>query len=294
MRMRRELDPEDGDIGDIDRRGFVAVAGALLASIAGGTASAAETVGALYRGGPIGLQLYTVRDEMKKNFEGTLARVARTGYREVEFAGYFDHPAKTVRSVLRQNGLTAPSAHIGFPELGPKWDKIIEDAQVIGHKYLICPWIDDKYRTAAGFHEVAELFNKAGEQTKKAGIQFGYHNHDFEFKPMDGQLPYDFLIQSTDPDKVAMEMDVYWVRSGGGDPLDYFRRFPGRFPLLHIKDMDSSKKMVDVGKGVIDWKAVLAGRRLAGTKHIFVEHDQPPDAFASIRNSYVYLHRVGA
>ncbi len=279
---------------DPNRREFLEVVGALMGTIALPGPNALHDDLTTKKIGPIGLQLYTVRDEMKKNVATTLSRVARTGYTEVEFAGYFDHSAKDIRSQLKNTGLSAPAAHVGFPVLGREWDKIIEDAVVVGHKYLVCPWIDDKYRTVSGYKEVAELFNKAGEQTKKAGIQFAYHNHDFEFPAVDGVIPYDLLITQTDPDKVKMEMDVFWVTHGGADPLAYFKRFPGRFPLLHVKDMDGTpaKGMVDVGKGVINWRAVLGSRSLAGTKHIFVEHDQPKDPFASIRDSYRYLHAL--
>jgi sugar phosphate isomerase/epimerase len=274
------------------RREFVGTLGGFLAASAFPRSPliATET----NKGGPIGVQLYTVRDEMKKDVAATLARVARIGYREVEFAGYFDWKPDAVRNALRQNGLSSPSSHIGFPNLGPEWDKTIEDALKIGQQYLVCPWIDDKYRTLDGYKEVAELFNKAGEQAKKASLQFGYHNHDFEFKPIAGQTPYDLLITQTDPALVAMEMDVFWLWSGGKDPLDYFKRYPGRFPLLHIKDMDTSGKMADVGKGVIPWRDILAQKALAGTRHIFVEHDEPKDPFASITDSYRYLVSIGA
>lgn len=274
----------------IDRREFlgtVGSAGAMLAlgNLGGETADAKKL-------GAIGLQLYTVRDQMKKDFFGTLAKVARIGYNDVEFAGYFGYDAKAVRAALKQNGLVSTSSHIGFPELGKSWDTIIEDAQTIGQKYLICPWIDEKKRTISGYKEVAELFNKAGEQAKKAGLQFGYHNHDFEFPPIDGQVPYDLLIKETDPRLVKMEMDVFWITNAGKDPVSYFRRYPGRFSLLHIKDRDAAGKMVDVGKGVIPWKSILARRQLAGVKHIYVEHDDPADPFASIRASYQYLKRL--
>ncbi len=274
-----------------DRREFLGLVGAILASAAipGASAGAAARLRKL---GPIGLQLYTVRSDLKKDFAGTLARVARIGYREVEFAGYFAQAPKTISALLRQNALTATSAHIGFPVLGSQWDRTIDDALVIGHQYLICPSIDEKYRTVEGYKQVARLFNQAGERARRSGIQFGYHNHDYEFKRVGGQLPYDLLITETDPALVAMEMDVYWVRSGGGDPLDYFRRYPGRFSLLHIKDMDSSGKMVDVGKGVIDWRAILSRREAAGTRHIFVEHDEPKDPFASITESFRYLRSL--
>ena len=272
---------------ELTRREFVGAVGGLLASSALPASATASVAGKKL--GNIGVQLYTVRDDMKKNFEGTLARVAQIGYKEVEFAGYFDHSARSVRSTLRKNGLTAPAAHVGFPELGKSWDKVIEDALVVGHRYLICPWIDEKLRTPEGYRQVAELFNKAGERTKSAGLQFGYHNHDFEFKRIQGQLVYDWLLEHTDPKLVKMELDIYWIRTGGEDPLTYFRRYPGRFPALHIKDKSADGKMVDVGQGVIPWQAILRRRELAGVKHIFVEHDQPADAFATIRNSYRYL-----
>jgi sugar phosphate isomerase/epimerase len=273
---------------DLTRREFVGALGGLLASTGLPTESAAHSA-AGKKLGRIGLQLYTVRDEMKKNFAGTIARVAQIGYKEVEFAGYFDHSARSVRDTLRQNGLASPAAHIGFPVLGKEWDKVIDDALVVGHQYLICPWIDEKLRNPEGFRQVAELFNKAGERAKAAGLQFGYHNHDFEFKRIQGQLIYDWLLEHTDPKLVAMELDIYWIRTGGQDPLTYFRRYPGRFPCLHIKDKDAAGNMVDVGKGVIPWRAILGRRNVAGTKHIFVEHDQPPNPFASIRDSYRYL-----
>jgi len=276
---------------DLTRREFVGAVGGLLASSALPSGSATDSA-VMRKLGRIGVQLYTVRDEMKKNFAGTLARVAQIGYKEVEFAGYFDHSAKSVRATLRQNGLTSPAAHIGFPVLGKEWDKIIEDALVVGHRYLICPWIDEKLRTPEGFKQVAELFNKAGERAKAAGLQFGYHNHDFEFKRIQGQLIYDYLLEHTDPKLVAMELDIFWIRTGGQDPLTYFRRYPGRFPCLHIKDMDAAGKMVEVGKGVIPWRAILARRDVAGTKHIFVEHDQPANPFESIRDSYRYLRAL--
>jgi sugar phosphate isomerase/epimerase len=275
---------------EIDRREFLGAVGSAGAMLALGTLGD-ETADAK-KLGAIGLQLYTVRGEMKKDFFGTLAKVARIGYKDVEFAGYFGYDAKAVRAALKQNGLVSTSSHIGFPVLGKEWDKIIEDGLTIGQKYLICPWIDEKYRTISGYKEVAELFNKAGEQAKKAGLQFGYHNHDFEFPPIDGQVPYDLLIKETDPNLVKMEMDVFWITNGGKDPVAYFKRYPGRFPLLHIKDRDAAGKMVDVGKGVIPWKVILGKRQVAGVKHIFVEHDDPADPFASIRDSYRYLRAL--
>ncbi len=275
-----------------NRREFLGAAGALLAFAGLNPAEASESVASLKKVGPVGVQLYSVRDAMKADFAGTLAHVARIGYKEVEFAGYFDKSPREIRALLKKNGLTAPSAHIGFPVLGASWDKIIADAEVVGHRYLICPWIDEKLRTIDGYKQVADLFNHAGERARKAGMQFGFHNHDYEFPPIDGQVPLDLLMTQTDPKLVAFEMDVFWITNAGKDPLAYFKRFPGRFPLLHIKDRDASGKMVSVGKGAIDWKAVLRHRTQAGTKHIFVEHDNPADPFASIADSYAYLRKL--
>jgi sugar phosphate isomerase/epimerase len=285
--------PADDDSSPT-RREFLGTVGALLLSAGLPSNRASLSFSDVTNLGPIGVQLYTVRGELKNDFGGTLYRVAQIGYKEVEFAGYFGHKPEDISSQLKQNGLSAPSAHVGFPVPGQDWDRAIADAVVIGHRYLVCPWIDEKYRTVDGYKQVAELFDRAGERAKSAGIQFGYHNHMYEFTPIGGQIPYDLLIAQTDPALVAMEMDVFWLRSGGGDPLDYFARFPGRFPMLHIKDMDAAKKMADVGKGLIDWKAILGKRDLAGTKHIFVEHDEPKDPFASIRDSYEYLRRLAS
>jgi sugar phosphate isomerase/epimerase len=242
----------------------------------------------------IGLQLYTVRDEMKKDVEGTIARVAASGYTEVEFAGYFDKTPAEIRAMLDHHGLTAPSTHIG--SIAPDdWKKALDAAHVIGHSYIVFPWIPVERRTGIdGYKKIAADFNRAAEQAKAAGLQFAYHNHDFEFAPVDGKLPYDVLLTETDPTLVQMEMDLYWITKGGQDPLTYFARWPGRFPLVHVKDSmgPPDNKMADVGAGKIDWKRIFAKEQQAGIKHFFVEHDQPADPFASIRVSCDYLKRL--
>jgi sugar phosphate isomerase/epimerase len=242
----------------------------------------------------IGLQLYTVRDEMKKDVEGTLAQVAASGYTEVEFAGYFGKSPADIRAMLDRHGLTAPSAHIasGAPDA---WRDALDAAHVVGHRYVVVPWIPVEKRTGVdGFKKIAADFNKAAEQARAAGLQFAYHNHDFEFVPTSGQLPYDILLADTDPKLVQMEMDLYWIIKGGQDPLKYFARWPGRFPLVHVKDSmgPPDQKMADVGAGKIDWKRIFSREDQAGIKHFFVEHDQPADPFASIRASCEYLKRL--
>lgn len=256
----------------------------------------------------IGLQLYTVRDLMKQDFDGTLAKVAAVGYKEVEFAGYFDHSPKDVRAAVDRHGLTAPSAHIDYKNLGDKFPEVIEAAKVVGHEYLVNPWIDEEIRKQPdGWKQAAETFNRAGEACKKAGIQFAYHNHWFEFLPVNGKLPYDLLLTECDPNLVKMELDLCWITVGGQDPLRYFDRYPGRFPLVHVKDVkrvppvtaggaqdfgSSMKDMTEVGSGIIDWKKIFAQSDKAGIKHYFVEHDNPKKPLESIKKSYDYLARL--
>jgi sugar phosphate isomerase/epimerase len=260
----------------------------------------------------IGVQLYTVRDAMKTDFEGTIAKVAAIGYKEVEFAGYFGRSPKDVRAILDKNGLASPSVHMDYATVEMMWPKALETAHTIGHSYIICPWIDEKQRVEpGGWKRAADLFNRAGEASKKAGIQFGYHNHSFEFDPADslgGKLPYDFFLAETDPKLVIMEMDLCWISVAGKDPLTYFDKYPGRFPLVHVKDWvkDASSssgyqgamgqsvkyggRMADVGQGSVDWKRIFAQSGKAGIKHYFVENDDPKSAFDDIKISYDYLH----
>jgi len=242
----------------------------------------------------IGLQLYTVRDVLERDFEGTLARVAQIGYKEVEFAGYFKHSPADVRAMLDRHGLSAPAVHTG--SIAPDdWKAALDAAKVVGHQYIVVPWVpQEKRMTLDGWKRVAEDFNRAGETARAAGVQFAYHNHDFEFPRMEGRIPFDVLLESTDPKLVQLEIDLYWITKGGQDPLTYFARWPGRVPLVHVKDSmgGPEHKMVDVGAGKIDWKRIFAKRDQAGIKHFFVEHDQPPQPFEDIAASYKYLSQL--
>jgi sugar phosphate isomerase/epimerase len=272
------------------RREFLGVAGAGLASLA--LRPPGREADRIKR---IGVQLYTVRDAMKSDFEGTLARVAAIGYREVEFAGYFGHTAAQLRGILHQSGLDAPSAHIGIESLGDEWGKTLDDAHTAGHRYLVVAWLDEVDRKDLdAYRRVAERFNRAGVTAAQAGIRLAYHNHEFEFAPMEGRIPYDVLLEATDPQLVALEMDLYWITKGGQDPLTYFARWPGRFPMVHVKDSAGppEHRMADVGAGSIDWRALFARRKQAGIEHFFVEHDEPADPFASITTSYRYLREL--
>jgi sugar phosphate isomerase/epimerase len=259
----------------------------------------------------VGVQLYTVRDLMKKDFDGTIAKVASTGYKEVEFAGYFDHTPKDVRAILDKNGLTAPSCHVSLEIVQNKWPETIDAAKVIGHSFIVCPFIDPKLRNSPdGWKHVVEIFNKAGDTSKKAGIQFAYHNHWWEFGPdanLGGKLPYEYLLASTDSNLVKMEMDLGWASVAGQDPVAWFKRYPGRFPLVHVKDFKKlphlapdqiatfnadkleQEEMTAPGSGSIDWKRIFASSDLAGIQHYFLEHDQPKDPWATLADGYKYL-----
>jgi sugar phosphate isomerase/epimerase len=258
----------------------------------------------------VGMQLYTVRTDLEKDFDGTLARIAAIGYKEVEFAGYFGHTPQGVRDVLKKHRLTAPAAHIDYPTVSApdKWAKTLDDAATIGHKFLVNPWIDEAQRNRPGeWERVAETYNTAGAAAKKHGIQFCYHNHNFEFYPRTdagGKEPFDILLASCDPKLVKMELDLCWISAAGKDPIAYFHRYPGRFPLVHVKGLRKVPAasetpvpidkvlpdVTDVGhEDVIDWKRIFADAKEAGIQHYFVEHDVPKDAFASLKNSYDYL-----
>lgn len=245
----------------------------------------------------IGLQLYTVRDEMAKDVSKTLARVAQIGYREVEFAGYFKHTPHEIHELLEKYKLSAPSSHVGYPENWDAWKKTVADAKKVGHQYVTVAWTpEDKRKGPDAYKRVAETFNQAGTEAKKAGLHFAYHNHDYELAPVDGGVPLDILFQNTDPALVTFEMDLYWMVHGGADPLDYFKRFPGRVSLVHVKDATAAPEhtMTEVGKGTIDFPKIFAydAEHGAHIKHAFVEHDQPADPFASIKTSYEYLKNM--
>jgi len=241
----------------------------------------------------LGVQLYTVRDALKADFDGTLRKVAAIGYQEVEFAGYMGRTPEQVKASLKAARLSAPSAHLDLDLLEKSWAPTVAAARTIGLEYLVVAWIDEARRTTLDdYKRIAETFNRLGKQARSAGLRFGYHNHAFEFTRIDGQVPFDVLLDNTDAADVCFEMDLYWTVEGGSNPLAYFAKYPGRFPLVHVKDRTAQGKMVDVGAGTIDWAAIFAHRKEAGIRHEFVEHDEPADPFASIAASYAWLRAL--
>jgi sugar phosphate isomerase/epimerase len=213
-----------------------------------------------------------------------LPRLAAIGFREVEFAGCTKRPPKCGCALRHHRAPASPRRGL---ETG--WDAAA--ATEVGHRWLVVAWIDAARRkTLDDYKRVGEVFTRIGTQARAAGLRFAYHNHAFEFAPLEGRVPYDVLLESTDPAVVEFELDLYWITDGGSDPLAYFAQWPGRFPLVHVKDKAADGRMVDVGAGRVDWKTILHQRKEAGIRHYFVEHDDPPDPFASVAASYAYLN----
>lgn len=242
----------------------------------------------------IGIQLYTLKDEVKNDFYPTLKKIAEVGYKEFEFAGYHNNDPKDIKKFLDTIGVTAPSAHIGMQSFESDINKVISDGKIMGHKYLTVPWMDPK--SMDDYKRAADNFNKWGKTVKDAGMQLCYHNHAFEFKEIDGQIPYDYLLDNTDKELVKYEMDLYWMKRANKDILAYFDKHPGRFVMWHVKDMDKIKneENTEVGSGQLDFKTIFKHAKQAGMKHFFVEQEGTfkMDKFESIKKSYSYLKTI--
>lgn len=250
----------------------------------------------------IGIQLYTLRDLMSKDAAGTLEQVAKIGYNHVELASYTDGkvygktPAE-FKKMLTDVGLVAHSSHIGLDILRQGWEKAVADALVLGQKYVVCPYLMEHERKSMDqYKKLFELLNKCGEVAKKAGLQLAYHNHDFEFQTLDGQVPMDEMLKACDKDLVKIELDLYWAVRAGKDPVAYFQKDPGRFHLWHVKDMANTpeKEFAAVGSGAIDFKKIFQNAKLAGAKYFIVEQDQHKNnqPLVNIENSYKYLKEL--
>jgi sugar phosphate isomerase/epimerase len=279
---------------NMKRRDFVKSVSAALAAAGAGTSVAcgSTSTGASSTGKAVGIQLYTVRNLMSEDPARTLAALAEIGYREVELAGLNGKTAREFRAMLDTAGLTAPSSHIGIADLRSKLNATLDDAAVLGNQWIVVPWIDEAERTKTGFETIASDFNRIAGQVKQRGMGFAYHNHDFEFKQTDGLVPFDFLLERTDPSLVKYEVDLFWIRKGQRDPLEYFTRYPGRFPMVHVKDMKADGSMVNVGEGVIDFGGIFAQASQAGIQHYFVEHDNPTAPLDDVRVSYNTVHKL--
>ncbi|MBF9252297.1 sugar phosphate isomerase/epimerase [Pontibacter sp. 172403-2] len=264
---------------------------------------------------PVGLQLYTVRELMDQDVRGTLQKIAAIGYKDLESAAgktghYYGMKPKEFATLAESMGMKLRSSHVlpgtqlpteaplppEFLTLTNGLQQLVDMAAESGQNYLTCAYMfPSEHKTLDQYRRMAELFNRAGEACKKAGLGFAYHNHDFEFETLEGQRPYDLLLAETDKGLVGMELDLYWATKSGNDPVALFEKYPGRFPMWHVKDMDNTDKkfFTEVGNGTIDFKRIFDKAELAGMKYYFVEQDQTPgDPLASITTSYNNLVKV--
>jgi sugar phosphate isomerase/epimerase len=268
---------------------------------------------------PLGLQLYSVREILPKDYAGTLKQLGAIGFREVESAGYFNHSAAEVKQAMSAAGLHLVSAHYGSDDLHQKLDEILAFSKEVGVSYIICsyPGFKDPARvqsipakqrsnafTLADWRWNAEQFNTIGAKVSAAGMRFGYHNHSMEFRKTDGVVPYDELLRLTDPAHVTMEMDCGWVTVGGASPIEYLRKYPTRITMLHVKDFknitaESSivnvPTIVELGQGTIDYRPIFAQAAKSGhVKHCFVEqegYNVPP--MEGLKIDADYMHKLG-
>ncbi|HTE02213.1 MAG TPA: sugar phosphate isomerase/epimerase [Mucilaginibacter sp.] len=256
-----------------------------------------------------GLQLYSLRDQLPSDVKGVIGKVAKAGYKEVETfgydkdKGYWGLHSKDFSKLLKDNGLTTPSGHYGIDSFFGKGDteelkRYIEVAKVIGQTYVVIPSLNGEFiKSVDECKAVAEKMNKAAEICKTSGLKLGYHNHNFEWKPLGGGATfYDTILQHTDPKLVHMEMDIFWVVRAGQDPVKIFAKHPGRFALVHVKDRD--KKNTDlnteIGKGSIDFKTIIPKAKAAGVTHFIVEQENFTniDPYVSITESAQYVKNV--
>jgi sugar phosphate isomerase/epimerase len=272
--------------------------------------SAATFKSPFNKNSPIGLQLYTIRDDMKKDPKGSLKKVSDLGYKLLELADYVDGkfygfaPAE-FRKIVDDLGMQVLSSHINVESASNKpedAEKIAADHARLGAKYAIQPWVEAKDRNVAYYQNMVQQLNEAGAKMKKSGIKFGYHNHNFEFNKIDGKVPYfDIILPGIDKDLVTLEIDLFWTTKAGQNPVEIFKKYPGRFELFHMKDMFTKQApffdtvgvddFAPVGAGLIDFKSILAAGKTAGVKYLIVEQDSTKDnkPFEAIKTSITNL-----
>jgi sugar phosphate isomerase/epimerase len=282
------------------RRTFLTQAGIVSA----GMMLAPQLLSAKSKNG-VGLQLYSLRDQLPKDVKGVIANIAKAGYSEVETFGYsaqggfWGLKPKEFSALLKANGLKTASGHYGMDEFFgtgkvDAFNSYIDAALATGQTYIVVPSINHEFiKTAADFKSVADKLNKAAAVCKTHGLKLGYHNHNFEWKEVEGTTFYDTILDQTDPSLVSMEMDIYWVVRAGHDPLAIFEKHPGRFAMVHIKDMDKNNNELntEIGNGSINFASILSKAKLAGIQHYIVEQENFTniDPYVSIGKSSAYL-----
>jgi sugar phosphate isomerase/epimerase len=244
----------------------------------------------------IGLALITVGRLTNRDYERTLQQVAEIGYRDVDTYIYDARrePAET-RAMLDRVGLSCASARIATPALYRGWDRFLDAANALGARWITLANVPYEERLhLRDWHEIADVLNEAGDAARRRGLTLCYHNHAFELESLEGKVPLDLLLASTERELVKLQMDVYWMTRGGRNPATEIRRLGSRVATLHLKDMDATpaRGITSVGRGTIDFKAVLAAAADAKVSHCFVEEDAPADPLNAIRSSYAHLARL--
>lgn len=270
---------------------------------------------------PVGLQLFTFFNIIDEDVQGTLKRIADTGYKEIESAfskkgGYYGLKSKEFKALVESLGMSWKSHHVlGAPfkmppgakmptdtngqpikippmrNLKDNMQELVDEIAEAGIPFLVCA--NTPINTMDDIKSSLDVLNKTGEACKKANIQFCYHNHDAEFRPVEGKVPYDMMLSELDKNNVKFELDLAWAVKGGVNPVDLFKQHPGRFPLWHVKDLDASRQnILPVGEGTIDFKPIFEAASISGMKDFFVEHDMPKDAYASIASSIANLKKM--
>lgn len=287
-----------------NRRTFLTQAGLISAGIM----VAPKLVMANTQSNVVGLQLWSMRDQLPHNVPTVIGKVVKAGYKEVETYGYnkkdgfWGLDAKAFSDLLKRNGLSTPSGHFEFDHFfatgqTDELETYIDAAHITGMETIIVPHLDGNFiKTVDDFKHIADKLSTAAEICKKAGLKFGYHNHNFEWKKVDGTTFYDTILSRTDPNVVKMEMDLYWVVRTGQDPVEIIKAHPGRFFAFHIKDMDKNNHELntEIGKGTIDFKRIMSYAKLAGVKHFIVEQENYTniDPYVSITESCNYVKNV--
>ena len=243
----------------------------------------------------MGLQLYTVRHALQKDIEGTIAAIAKTGITELEFFSSHGKDVAWWHTLLRTHNLTAPASHEGLPKTDHDWQPIFDRANGMGHRLVVVPYAGNEFRgSKANWQRLADRLNAGATLAKAAGVQFAYHNHDFEFAPVEETTGYEIISTQTDTTLVKLELDLYWTVKAGQDPLAIMQRWPNRIVAVHVKDAGPApeRRMTEVGAGTIDFKTILATGRAQGLRHWFIEHDNPTDPIASITASAAALKKL--
>lgn len=246
---------------------------------------------------PIALQLYTVRDDLAKDFEGTLQRVAEIGYAGVEFAGFANQPTSRVWRLLQEFNLRAAGAHFPLEHLEKEIEAVVEMNLEICNDYIVVPGLpEERRRDRKKWREVANSLNEIAQDIQDYGLKICYHNHAFEFEKVSGETGFDILFEAADPDLVGAELDTYWIQYGGLDPVEIIRRMAGRCPLIHLKDMARGEKRsnIEIGEGILNFDAIFEAAEAGGVQWYIVEQDtcaRPP--LESARMSFENLKARG-